>query len=115
MKRTYSRLQPLAALFTALISLLFATVGVSADDTGAAAPSNSGGAPIVNIYGGAVRGIAVPGGYVFRGQGQHACPRFTSTNVALANGAWSDGSTLSHVITCSSENLFNIQFERRSS
>jgi len=67
MNRTHSRLHPLAAFFTALIALVLATASLTAVDTSVAAASSSGGAPIVNIEGGVVRGVAVPGGYVFRG------------------------------------------------
>jgi len=55
MNRTHSRLHPLAALFAALIALTLATAG---DPGVAAAAPGSGGAPIVHIDSGVVRGIA---------------------------------------------------------
>jgi len=60
MSRTHSRLHPPAAFFAALIALILATSGVAA----AAKGSDD---PIVKIEGGAVRGVAMPGGYAFRG------------------------------------------------
>jgi len=74
MNRTHSRPHPLAAFFAAL-ALLLVTAGLSAVDTdvAAAAPS-SGSDPIVTIDGGAVRGVAVPGGYTFRGLPYAAAP-----------------------------------------
>ena len=68
MNRDYARLLSLAARFSGPARvqprggrppLLGAGV--------AAAAAHSGGAPIVTIDGGAVRGVAVPGGYAFRG------------------------------------------------
>jgi para-nitrobenzyl esterase len=74
MNRTHSRLHPLAAFFAAL-ALILATAGFTAVDTGvAAAASRSASAPIVTIDGGAVRGVAVPGGFAFRGLPYAAAP-----------------------------------------
>ncbi len=61
MNRTHSHLHPLAAFFAALMAFSLVTTSF------AAAAKGSGDAPIVNIEGGAVRGIAVPGGFAFRG------------------------------------------------
>ena len=63
MNRTHSHLHPLAAFFAAL-AMILATAG--ATGVVAAAPSSSGD-PIVTIEGGAVQGVAVPGGFAFRG------------------------------------------------
>jgi para-nitrobenzyl esterase len=51
----------------ALAALSLAVIGAMGLSTGAAAAQRSGGAPIVVIGGGAVRGVAGPGGYTFRG------------------------------------------------
>jgi para-nitrobenzyl esterase len=67
MNTTHSRLHRLATFFVAL-GLILATAGATSVDTGvAAAAASSSGAPIVTIEGGAVRGVAVSGGYAFRG------------------------------------------------
>jgi para-nitrobenzyl esterase len=64
MNRTHSRRASLAAFCAALTALILAT----ASATGVAiAAASSGGAAIVIIDSGAVRGMAVPGGFVFRG------------------------------------------------
>ena len=63
MNMTHWRRAPLAALCAALIALTLAPAGA----TGGAAAAISGGAPIVTIEDGAVRGTAVPGGYAFLG------------------------------------------------
>ena len=65
MNTTHSRLHPLAAFFAALIALTLAAPGTTAASTGVAAASRSSGDPSVTIEGGAVRGVAVPGGYAF--------------------------------------------------
>jgi para-nitrobenzyl esterase len=58
----------LGALCAALIGLTFAAARGAAADTGPpAAASRSAGAPILTVNGGAIRGVAVPGGYAFRG------------------------------------------------
>ncbi len=68
MNRTHARLHPRAAFFVALIAFTLTTAGLTAVDTGvAAAAPNSSGTPIVTIEGGAVRGVAMPGGYAFHG------------------------------------------------
>jgi para-nitrobenzyl esterase len=68
MNRIHSPLHPLAAFFAALMSFTLVTTSV------AAAPSDASGDPIVTIDGGAVRGVAVPGGYAFRGLPYAAAP-----------------------------------------
>src|SRR5262245_54055480 len=74
MNRTHARLHPLAAIFAAL-ALILTTAGLTAGETGtAAAAASSSGDPIVIIEGGAVRGVAVPGGYAFRGLPYAAAP-----------------------------------------
>src|SRR5262245_57320302 len=74
MNKTYACLRLLAAFATAL-ALLLATAGLTAVDTGvAAAASRSSGDPTVTIEGGAVRGVAVAGGYAFRGLPYAAAP-----------------------------------------
>jgi para-nitrobenzyl esterase len=68
MNRNYSRLLSLAVLLVALPAFnLGGAGGTAVGGRIAAAASNSDGAPIVTIDGGRVRGVAVPGGYVFRG------------------------------------------------
>jgi para-nitrobenzyl esterase len=68
MKSIRLRRHPLAFLCAALTALTFAGADATAVDTGiATAASDSGGGPIVKIDGGAVRGVAVPGGYAFHG------------------------------------------------
>jgi para-nitrobenzyl esterase len=75
MNRTHTCLHSPAAVFAALIALILATAGFTAVDTGAAAAApSSGDAPIVTIDNGAVRGVAVPGGYEFRGLPYAAAP-----------------------------------------
>ena len=75
MNTTQSRRAMLAAFCAALIALTVARAGAAAADTDvAAAAASSGGAPIVNIDDGAVRGVAVPGGYAFRGLPYAAAP-----------------------------------------
>src|SRR6478672_5287895 len=69
------RRHPLAALCAALIALTLASAGTVTFGTGGvAAASRSGGDPIVTIDGGAVRGVAVAGGYAFRGLPYAAAP-----------------------------------------
>src|SRR5262249_6698490 len=72
MNRTHARLHPRAAFVVAL-ALILATACLTAADTAAAA-SRSGGDPTVTIEDGAVRGIAVPDGYAFRGLPYAAAP-----------------------------------------
>src|ERR1700724_1867880 len=68
MNRNHSRLLSLAVLLVALPAFTLGGAGGTAVGARiAAAASNSDGAPIVTIDGGRVRGMAVPGGYVFRG------------------------------------------------
>jgi para-nitrobenzyl esterase len=67
---THLRRASLAALCAALIALTLAPAGA----TGGAAAARSGGAPIVTIADGTVRGVAVPGGYAFRGLPYAAAP-----------------------------------------
>ena len=75
MNTTHSRRALLAAFCAALTALTVAGAGAAAADTDvAAAAARSGGTPIVNIDGGAVRGVAVPGGYAFRGLPYAAAP-----------------------------------------
>ena len=75
MNTTHSRRALLAAFCAALIALILAAAGAAAADTDvAAAAAGSVGAPIVTIDGGAVRGVAVPGGYAFRGLPYAAAP-----------------------------------------
>ena len=75
MSTTHSRHAPLAALCAALIALILAAAGAAAAETGVAdAAAGSVRAPIVTIEGGAVRGVAVPGGYAYRGLPYAAAP-----------------------------------------
>src|SRR6478735_7630857 len=74
MKTTHSRRRPLAVLSVALIALTLAAASAAALDTGIAAAAGSGGAPIVSVDGGAVRGTVVDGGYAFRGLPYAAAP-----------------------------------------
>jgi para-nitrobenzyl esterase len=68
MNTTYSRRAPRAALCAALAALTLATAGPTAVGTSVAvAASGFDGAPIVTTHDGAVRGVAVPEGYAFRG------------------------------------------------
>src|SRR3984893_1083956 len=68
MNRNYSRRLSLAVLLVALPAFnLGGAGGAAVGGRVAAAASTSDGAPIVTIDGGRVRGVAVPGGYVFRG------------------------------------------------
>jgi para-nitrobenzyl esterase len=68
MNRNYSRLLSLAVLLAALPGFNLRAAGHTAGGGGIAiAHSQSDQAPIVTIDGGRVRGVAVPGGYVFRG------------------------------------------------
>ena len=67
MHTTRSRLLPLAGL-CALPVLTVAVAAASAlGDGPAGAPSGPPSAPIVTIHDGAVQGLAVPGGFAFRG------------------------------------------------
>jgi para-nitrobenzyl esterase len=68
MNKTHSRLHPLAAFFAILMALTLVTTSV------AAAAKGSSDDPIVNIEGGTVRGIAVSGGFAFRGLPYAAAP-----------------------------------------
>ena len=64
-----------AAICAALTVLILAAPGATAADGGVAnGASGSVQGPIVNIKGGAVRGVAVPGGYAFRGMPYAAAP-----------------------------------------
>jgi para-nitrobenzyl esterase len=68
MNRHYLRVLSLAALLAALPGFKLGAAGQSPLAGGiAVGASHSGQAPIVTIDGGRVRGVAVPGGYVFRG------------------------------------------------
>jgi para-nitrobenzyl esterase len=68
MQTTHSRRNPRTALCAALTALTLATTTAPAIGTNvAAAASSSDGAPIVTTNDGAVRGVAVPGGYAFWG------------------------------------------------
>ena len=63
MNPRFSRLAQVAGLCTAVSVLTLAVAGAGTLVTGvASATSSSGGAPIVRIEGGLVRGVAVPGG-----------------------------------------------------
>ena len=62
MNPRFSRLAQVAGLCTAVSVLTLAVAGAGTLVTGvASATSGSGGAPIVRIEGGLVRGVAVPG------------------------------------------------------
>ncbi len=75
MHARHSRPALRTAFCVALIGLTLAATGAIAVETAvAAAAPGSGGAPIVTIDGGAVRGVAVPGGYAFRGLPYAAAP-----------------------------------------
>ena len=75
MRTTHTRRYALAFFCAALTALTFVGADATAVDTGvASAASGSGGGPIVKIDGGAVRGVAVPGGYAFRGLPYAAAP-----------------------------------------
>jgi para-nitrobenzyl esterase len=69
MSVTRLRRSPMAAIcfWAALAALSLAVIGAMVLSTSAAAAQRSGDAPIAVIRGGAVRGVAVPGGYTFRG------------------------------------------------
>src|SRR5262249_19100999 len=67
MNTTYSWRRLLAACCVALSALTLAPAGPTGIPSGIAAAVASSGAPIVTIDGGAVRGMAVAGGYAFRG------------------------------------------------
>ena len=68
MNTTHSRRALLAAFCVALTALTVAGAGAAAADADvAAAAASSVRGPIVTIKGGAVRGVAVAGGYAFRG------------------------------------------------
>jgi para-nitrobenzyl esterase len=68
MNTTSSRRHPLATICVALTALTLASAGAPGVDTSAAAAaSRVAGAPIVTIDGGVARGLALPGGYAFRG------------------------------------------------
>ena len=63
MNRTFSRVAQVAGLCTAVSVVTLGVAGAGTLVTGvASATSRSGGAPIVRIEGGLVRGVAVPGG-----------------------------------------------------
>jgi len=62
MNRTYSNLRPLVAFFS-VVAVILTTTGATSVTVAA---SSFEGAPIVTIDGGAVRGVAVAGGYAFR-------------------------------------------------
>jgi para-nitrobenzyl esterase len=71
---TYSRRHPLTACFAALTALTLTAAGAIGVHTGVSAAASSGGAPIVVTEGGPVRGLAMPGGYAFRGLPYAAAP-----------------------------------------
>jgi para-nitrobenzyl esterase len=72
---THSRRVPPAAFAAALIALIFTAAGAAAVETAlAVGAARSDGAPIVAIEGGPVRGVAVEGGYAFRGLPYAAAP-----------------------------------------
>ena len=72
MNTIHSR-RALPVIFCAILTL--AATGATAVSTPAAATAaSSSGTPIVNIDGGQVRGVAVPGGYAFRGLPYAAAP-----------------------------------------
>ena len=70
MNRTYSNLRPLVAFFS-VVAVILTTTGATSVTVAA---SSFEGAPIVTIDGGAVRGVAVAGGYAFRGLPYAAAP-----------------------------------------
>jgi para-nitrobenzyl esterase len=76
MNTTHSRRALLAASCAALTGLILAAAGAAAVGSNAApaAAASSVRAPTVVIEGGAVRGVAVPGGYSFRGLPYAAAP-----------------------------------------
>ena len=74
MNATYSRRVPFAALCACLAALILAVAGAMAAVTGAGTASDSSDSPIVTIHDGAVRGVAVRGGYAFRGLPYAAAP-----------------------------------------
>jgi para-nitrobenzyl esterase len=75
MNATHSRRALPTAICAALTVLILAAPGATAADGGnAAGASGSVHGPIVNIEGDAVLGIAVPGGYAFRGLPYAAAP-----------------------------------------
>jgi len=67
MNSHYSRVLSLAALLAAVPGFNLGAAGHNTSGGIAVVSSHSGQAPIVTIDGGRVRGLAVPGGYVFRG------------------------------------------------
>jgi para-nitrobenzyl esterase len=73
MNRISSRRSRLAAVRAAVGALILATVGATVAATAVPAAA-SGGDPIVRIDSGAVRGVALPGGYAFRGMPYAAPP-----------------------------------------
>ena len=75
MNTTHSGRAALAVLCAALTGLIFSSVGAAAVATDApTGATDSSRAPIITIEGGAVRGVAVPGGYAFRGLPYAAAP-----------------------------------------
>jgi para-nitrobenzyl esterase len=75
MRAIHTRCAPLARLGATLIALTLAAAGATAVDTGvASATSSASAAPIVRVEGGAVRGVAVSGGYEFLGLPYAASP-----------------------------------------
>jgi para-nitrobenzyl esterase len=75
MNRNYSRLLSLVVLSGVLPAFHLGTARDIVIGAGiAAAASHSGAAPLVAIQGGRIRGVSVPGGYVFRGLPYGAAP-----------------------------------------
>src|SRR6266511_2408496 len=74
MNATHSKRALLAALCTALAALILGASGAAQARTGSGGASASSEDPIVVIGDGTVRGVAVPGGYAFRGLPYAAAP-----------------------------------------
>jgi para-nitrobenzyl esterase len=67
MTRSHSGRALLAAAGTALLALALAATGAAQTGTGRGAGSDSGDGPVAITGDGPVRGVAVPGGFAFRG------------------------------------------------
>jgi para-nitrobenzyl esterase len=74
MSPSHARRALLAAMCTGLLALAPSAFGASQVRTGSGAATTWGKDPIVVTHDGAVRGVAVPGGYAFRGLPYAAAP-----------------------------------------
>ena len=74
MSPSNARCALLAVICTALLALTPSAFGAAQVRHGNGAATDSGTAPIVVTHGGAVRGVAVAGGYAFRGLPYAAAP-----------------------------------------